>query len=57
MENDNVIMRSLNFTDGMKFYKSENEVILTEGFDGVVPPKYFQKIEMWPSRKLLPFQD
>ncbi|XP_057532434.1 uncharacterized protein LOC130810408 isoform X1 [Amaranthus tricolor] len=42
--------------DGMKFYKSENEVILTEGFDGVVTPKYFQKIEMWPNRKLLPFQ-
>ena len=49
-------MNCFNFTDGMKFYKSENEVILTEGFDGVVTPKYFQKIEMWPSRKLLPFQ-
>ncbi|KMT00082.1 hypothetical protein BVRB_1g019080 isoform B [Beta vulgaris subsp. vulgaris] len=42
--------------DGMKFYKSENEVILTEGFDGVVPAKYFQKILSWPRRQPVPFQ-
>ncbi|KAL2892420.1 tRNA 2'-phosphotransferase 1 [Bienertia sinuspersici] len=42
--------------DGMKFYKSENEVLLTEGFNGVVPAKYFQKIESWPNRKPVPFQ-
>ncbi|KAL9245285.1 hypothetical protein vseg_018954 [Gypsophila vaccaria] len=42
--------------DGMKLYISENKVILTEGFDGVVPPKYFQKIQLWPSRKPVPFQ-
>jgi 2'-phosphotransferase len=27
--------------DGMIFYKSENNVILTEGFDGVIDSKYF----------------
>ncbi|XP_074291665.1 uncharacterized protein LOC141618454 [Silene latifolia] len=42
--------------DGMKLYMSENKVILTEGFDGVVPAKYFQKIQFWPSRKPVPFQ-
>lgn len=31
--------------DGMKLFISENGVILTEGFEGVVPPKYFAKIE------------
>ncbi|KAJ7962176.1 tRNA 2'-phosphotransferase 1-like [Quillaja saponaria] len=41
--------------DGMKLYISDNKVILTEGFDGVVPVNYFQKIESWPSREPLPF--
>ncbi|KAG4931143.1 hypothetical protein AAZX31_17G187800 [Glycine max] len=31
--------------EGMKLYISDNKVILTEGFDGVVPPKYFEKIK------------
>lgn len=39
--------------DGMKLYISENRVILTEGIDGVVPVKYFQKMESWPDRKHL----
>ena len=34
----------------MKLYISDNKVILTEGFDGVVPVKYFEKIETWPGR-------
>ncbi|CAN1810040.1 tRNA 2'-phosphotransferase 1 [Linum perenne] len=42
--------------DGMKLYISENKVILTEGFDGVVPVKYFEKIEAWPSRRCIPLQ-
>ncbi|KAJ3691148.1 hypothetical protein LUZ61_020312 [Rhynchospora tenuis] len=42
--------------DGMKLYISDNKVILTEGFDGVVPVKYFAKIETWPRRELVPFQ-
>ncbi|KAF5186360.1 tRNA 2'-phosphotransferase 1-like, partial [Thalictrum thalictroides] len=41
--------------DGMKIYISENKVILTEGFDGVVPVKYFEKIEAWPKRHPIPF--
>ncbi|KAH0980465.1 hypothetical protein GBA52_007642 [Prunus armeniaca] len=41
--------------EGMKFYISENKVILTEGFDGVVPVKYFKKIESWPDRKPITF--
>ncbi|XP_031485199.1 uncharacterized protein LOC116254165 isoform X2 [Nymphaea colorata] len=41
--------------EGMKFYISDNKVILTEGFDGVVPVKYFQKIETWPGRQPIPF--
>ncbi|XP_071718017.1 uncharacterized protein [Rutidosis leptorrhynchoides] len=41
---------------GMKLYISENKVILTEGFNGVVPVKYFERIESWPDRKLIPFE-
>ena len=31
--------------DGMLFYKSSNNVILTEGFDGIIDPKYFLLID------------
>lgn len=31
--------------NGIKFYKSKNNVILTEGINGVIPPEYFDKIE------------
>ncbi|PIA50040.1 hypothetical protein AQUCO_01300640v1 [Aquilegia coerulea] len=41
--------------DGMKIYISENKVILTEGFDGVVPVNYFEKIVTWPKRHPIPF--
>ncbi|GAB4861901.1 hypothetical protein Ancab_037156 [Ancistrocladus abbreviatus] len=41
--------------EGMKLYMSDNKVILTEGFDGTVPVKYFEKIESWPDRKQIPF--
>lgn len=30
----------------MKLYISDNKVIVTEGFNGVVPVKYFQKIRI-----------
>ncbi|CAN6172327.1 unnamed protein product [Urochloa humidicola] len=42
--------------DGMKLYISDNNVILTEGYDGFVPVKYFEKIETWPERAPVPFQ-
>lgn len=32
--------------DGMKLYRSENNVILTEGFDGIIPKEFFKKIEL-----------
>lgn len=41
--------------DGMKLYISDNKVILTEGFDGVVPVEYFEKIESWPDRHPISF--
>ncbi|XP_010264162.1 PREDICTED: tRNA 2'-phosphotransferase 1-like [Nelumbo nucifera] len=41
--------------DGMKLYISDNKVILTEGFDGVVPVKYFERIETWPDRQPVSF--
>ncbi|XWS45921.1 hypothetical protein CRYUN_Cryun14cG0020800 [Craigia yunnanensis] len=41
--------------DGMKLYISDNKVILTEGFDGAVPVKYFYKIESWPDGRPVPF--
>ncbi|CAA6666830.1 unnamed protein product [Spirodela intermedia] len=42
--------------EGMKLYISDNKVILTEGFDGVVPAKFFEKIETWPGREPIPFR-
>ena len=30
--------------DGINFYISSNNVILTEGIDGTLPPKYFKKV-------------
>lgn len=42
-------------SDGMKLYVSDNQVILTEGFDGVVPVKYFERILSWPDRQAIPF--
>ncbi|KAL7749442.1 tRNA 2'-phosphotransferase [Sorochytrium milnesiophthora] len=30
--------------DGMKLYKSANGVILTDGFDGIIPPRYFSRV-------------
>lgn len=42
--------------DGMKIYISENRVILTEGFDGVVPVKYFDNILSWPDKQVIPFE-
>lgn len=39
--------------EGMKLYFSENKVVLTEGFDGVIPAKYFERIESRPGRQLL----
>lgn len=42
-------------SEGMKFYISDNKVILTEGFDGIVPVKYFERIESWPDRKPISF--
>ncbi|PUZ62334.1 hypothetical protein GQ55_4G348500 [Panicum hallii var. hallii] len=48
------VRKALN--DGMKLYISDNNVILTEGFDGVVPVKYFEKIETWPGRAPIPFE-
>lgn len=52
---DYFLLCLVTLADGMKLYKSENGVILTEGFDGVVPVKYFQKIESWPKRNPVPF--
>jgi 2'-phosphotransferase len=31
--------------DGIIFYLSDNDVILTSGVDGILSPKYFEKIE------------
>ena len=33
-------------SDGMRFFRSLNNVIMTEGFEGIVPPKYFKEIKL-----------
>lgn len=50
-----VTMFSFLLAEGMKLYISDNKVILTEGFDGTAPVKYFEKIETWPGRQPIPF--
>lgn len=30
--------------NGIKFYKSKNNVILTEGINGIIPPEYLIKL-------------
>lgn len=32
--------------DGIKFYRSENDVILSDGLNGVISPSYFSRIEI-----------
>lgn len=34
--------------DGMIFRESENKVILSNGFDGWIPPRYFASVEFRP---------
>ncbi|GAB2272003.1 hypothetical protein Dimus_006829 [Dionaea muscipula] len=41
--------------EGMKLYISDNKVILTEGFDGTVPVKFFEKIISWPEKSPISF--
>lgn len=40
--------------DGMKLYMSDNGVILTEGFNGVVLLKYFAQVAKWRKGKAVP---
>ena len=39
--------------DGIQFFLSSNNVILTEGIEGVLPPKYFKKAVVLTDGKLL----
>lgn len=41
--------------DGIKFYISENDVVLTEGRGGFITPKYFSKAYKLSSREVLLF--
>uniref|UniRef100_A0A8W8L5B1 2'-phosphotransferase n=2 Tax=Magallana gigas TaxID=29159 RepID=A0A8W8L5B1_MAGGI len=41
--------------DGIKFYISENDVVLTEGRNGHILPKYFKKAYKINTREELPF--
>lgn len=36
-------LQHLYISDGIKFYISENDVVLTEGRNGHILPKYFKK--------------
>jgi hypothetical protein len=38
----------------MKLYMSDNGVVLTEGFNGVVMPKYFAQVAKWRKGKAVP---
>lgn len=44
--------------DGIKFFWSENDVLLTEGdAEGKIQPKYFSRaLRLRPSRSILPLQ-
>ena len=47
-------LRAILSPDGMKLYMSDNGVVLTEGFDGVVLPKYFAHVAKWRKGKAVP---
>ena len=47
-------LRAILSPDGMKLYMSDNGVVLTEGFDGVVLPKYFALVAKWRKGKVVP---
>lgn len=38
--------------DGMIFYISKNKVVLSAGFDKVIPPKYFKKVTDYKGNNL-----
>ena len=40
--------------DGMQFFQSENGVVLTEGFNGVIGKEYFEKIVCRRTGDLIP---
>ena len=42
------------FSDGYKFYRSSNNVILTPGnSEGLLPPKYFAKVAQVKPKKVI----
>lgn len=43
--------------DGVVFYKSSNNVILTEGLNGCLKPIYFAKVEDKEGRSLLSMKE
>lgn len=46
-------VQHLYISDGIKFYISENDVVLTEGRNGFILPKYFKKAYKISSSKHL----
>eukprot|EP00850_Spirogloea_muscicola_P011846 SM000075S21935 [mRNA] locus=s75:152901:155125:- [translate_table: standard] len=37
--------------DGIRFYVSDNNVILSDGVEGVLLPKYFKEVVSWPDHR------
>lgn len=49
------VERAMN--DGLKFYKSSNDVILCDGVGGIISPRYFSKIERrLPNGSMVPVE-
>eukprot|EP00850_Spirogloea_muscicola_P017807 SM000156S02163 [mRNA] locus=s156:216012:218125:- [translate_table: standard] len=38
-------------SDGIRFYVSDNNVILSDGVEGVLLPKYFKEVVSWPDHR------
>lgn len=36
----------LAMNDGIEFFISSNNVVLTKGINGILPPKYFKNVEI-----------
>jgi 2'-phosphotransferase len=48
------VIHSQSLADGMVLFRSQNNVILTQGFQGLIPPAYFSRVTDTKGQSLFP---